>query len=144
MSRRRRSARREDSAEVNVTPMLDVVFILLIFFIVTSTFLDEQGIELIAPPSSENPPDAVPLPTILIQITAVDSILIQDRSGAQLTVGIDRVAANVQRQIVERGGQGAVVIRPHIDATHETVVRVYDQAQEAGAGGVIVREPEEF
>ena len=42
---RKRTKRREDAAEVNMTPMLDIVFILLIFFIVTATFLNEEGID---------------------------------------------------------------------------------------------------
>ena len=49
MRRGRRNAQ-GDEAEVNMTPMLDIVFIMLIFFIVTATFLDETGIDLTQPP----------------------------------------------------------------------------------------------
>jgi len=71
---RRRMKRSSDSAEPNMTPMLDVVFILLIFFIVTSTFLQERGLVTAQPPSDaeqEQPPN--PVPSILIQVDDPES-----------------------------------------------------------------------
>ena len=53
--RRGRRKTQGDEAEVNMTPMLDIVFIMLIFFIVTATFLDEKGVDLTQPPP---PPDS--------------------------------------------------------------------------------------
>jgi len=55
---RRRRNKTSDEAEVDMTPMLDIVFIMLIFFIVTATFLDERGIDLTQPPP---PPDDLPV-----------------------------------------------------------------------------------
>ena len=52
--RKRKRVADADEAEIDLTPMLDVVFIMLIFFIVTATFLDEYGIDLTQPPP---PPD---------------------------------------------------------------------------------------
>ena len=56
---RRRRKTQSDDADVDMTPMLDIVFIMLIFFIVTATFLDETGIDLTQPPP---PPDEPPPP----------------------------------------------------------------------------------
>jgi len=57
----RKFAKQEEEAEVNMTPMLDIVFIMLIFFIVTATFVKEAGIEINTPPETNNndnpPPD---------------------------------------------------------------------------------------
>ena len=55
--RRNRRNSQPDEADVDMTPMLDIVFIMLIFFIVTATFLDEDGIDLTQPPP---PPDTTP------------------------------------------------------------------------------------
>jgi len=53
---RTRRNRRSDEAEVDMTPMLDIVFIMLIFFIVTATFLDEKGLDFTqAPPAPCSP-----------------------------------------------------------------------------------------
>jgi len=62
---RRRRNKTSDEAEVDMTPMLDIVFIMLIFFIVTATFLDERGIDLTQPPPPPpDQPDAAPKPAI--------------------------------------------------------------------------------
>ena len=54
---RRRTRRADDESDVDMTPMLDIVFIMLIFFIVTAKFITEQGIDLTQPPP---PPDDQP------------------------------------------------------------------------------------
>ncbi len=135
---RRRLQRGQDNAEVNVTPMLDIVFILLIFFIVTATFLDERGVEIFKPPS-DAPPDPDPPPAILVSIDSNDFIYVNAR-----VTDVERVGASIQRQMVDNGGESAVQIRPHVDATHGVVTRVYDQASRTGAVGVVVRDPEDF
>jgi len=66
----------EDS-DIDVTPMMDVVFIMLIFFIVTASFVKESGIGLYVPPASE--PQAPVQPPIVVNVTDADTILIQDR-----------------------------------------------------------------
>jgi len=132
---RRRLRRAPDGADVDMTPMLDIVFILLIFFIVTATFLQEKGIEMISPPPPEN---EVPNQTesILIQIDDTNSVYVNGR-----LTDIARVTAAVQRANVDSGGSAAVVIQPTLLAEHGVVTRVFDAARTAGTAA-IVRKPE--
>jgi biopolymer transport protein ExbD len=131
--------RAQDSADPDMTPMLDIVFILLIFFIVTATFLQEQGIQMAQPPSNDeeqtNPPQ---MPAILVQIDDRNQIFINGR-----VVESGLVTSNIQRQIVENGGKSVVLIQPTIEARHGVVTEVWVAAQDANADGVQIRKPEE-
>lgn len=71
---RRQLRRREDETAVDMTPMLDLVFIMLIFFIVSAVFLDESGLALAESPNSEPPENSVQ--TILVQLDALDGAFI--------------------------------------------------------------------
>ena len=82
MSRTRHANRNEDESEIDLTPMLDVVFIMLIFFIVTASFIKEFGLEI-------NRPDDLPevdIPTenqnVLININAAISLIKNKRNNA--------------------------------------------------------------
>jgi biopolymer transport protein ExbD len=72
---RRRFRRVDDGAGVDMTPMLDLVFILLIFFIVSAVFLDEAGIAFAETPETNAPPSTIPM--ILVQLDAVDAAFIE-------------------------------------------------------------------
>ncbi len=120
---RRKHGRPQDEAEVNITPMLDVVFILLIFFIVTATFVKEDGLDLARP----NPDDDQDKPqdlaaTIFVQITDQNEVFIDNR-----VIDIDAVRANIERLHAERPKAG-VLISPAKDAETGVLVRVMDQA----------------
>ena len=120
---RRKHGRPQDEAEVNITPMLDVVFILLIFFIVTATFVKEDGLDLARP----NPDDQEDKPqdlaaTIFVQITDQNEVFIENR-----VIDIDAVRANIERLHAERPKAG-VLISPAKDAETGVLVRVMDQA----------------
>ncbi|MDA0826651.1 MAG: biopolymer transporter ExbD, partial [Proteobacteria bacterium] len=56
--RRRRAIIGEETEEIDLTPMLDVVFIMLIFFIVTATFVKEIGLDVNSPDKNQNVKDA--------------------------------------------------------------------------------------
>lgn len=71
---RRRLRRADDDAGVDMTPMLDLVFILLIFFIVSAVFLDESAIAIADVPEANTPPSTIP--TILVQLDAMDTAFI--------------------------------------------------------------------
>ena len=103
--RRRKSARIDDQAEVDLTPMLDVVFIMLIFFIVTSSFLKEVGLDL-SRPEGGSTKVMLDNENIFIQITN-DGLIFVDR---RLT-DIRAVRANIERLHAERP-DGAVIIAP--------------------------------
>ncbi len=120
---RRKHGRPQEEAEVNITPMLDVVFILLIFFIVTATFVKEDGLYLSRP----NPDDDKDKPqnldaTIFVQITDQNEIFIDNR-----VIDVDAVRANIERLHAERPKAG-VLISPSKEAETGTLVRVMDQA----------------
>ena len=91
---RRRAKHTDDQAEVNMTPMLDIVFILLIFFIVTATFLSEEGIDM--RPPADTPPDSnTPAsPPILVQVDEDNNIFVN-----QVRTDVDRVLSAVNRKI---------------------------------------------
>lgn len=120
----------DEDNEINLTPMLDVVFIMLIFFIVTASFVKEAGIEV-------NRPDA---PTATVQEKA--NILIAINEANQ--IWIDRrqvdpraVRANIERLRAENP-EGSVVIQADKRAFTETLVTVMDAAREAGVFNVAI------
>lgn len=121
---RRRRNRPSDQADVNMTPMLDIVFILLIFFIVTATFLQEEGIDMRPPPPSDEEP-VDPPPVILVQIDARNQVFVnQDATSA------DRVIAAVSR-IRAESPNSAVLIQPNDEALHGTIVQILDELRAA-------------
>ena len=114
----------EDEAQIDLTPMLDVVFIMLIFFIVTASFIKEAGVEVNRPEAStSNPKENV---NILIAVTSDDQVWMDGRR-----VDIRAVRANVERLHAENP-KGAVVIQADNTSTTETVVAVLDASREAG------------
>lgn len=118
----------EEENEINLTPMLDVVFIMLIFFIVTASFIKEAGIDVNRPdaPTSESVADA----NILIAISANDEIWIDKRM-----VDPRAVRPNIERLHAENP-KGSVVIQADKKSTNETLVTVMDAARQAGVFNV--------
>ncbi|MEQ8300257.1 MAG: biopolymer transporter ExbD [Hyphomonas sp.] len=123
---RGRKARSAEEANVDLTPMLDVVFILLIFFIVTATFAQEEalGLEPPPPPSPEEPDKQVPAILILIDETNLISV-----NGRPTDIG--SVRANIERVRAETP-ESAVVIQAHPRAKSGVVVLIRDAAYNAG------------
>jgi biopolymer transport protein ExbD len=118
-----RNSGSDDGSEIDLTPMLDVVFIMLIFFIVTASFIKEAGIEVNRPEAStatkkENV-------NILIAISATNEIWIDKR----------RVDKRAVRSVIERmhaeNPKGAVVIQADNESNTETVAGVIDSARAA-------------
>ena len=66
-----------DRSEVNLTPMLDVVFIMLVFFVVTATFLNETGVEVALPASGQMPPEDIQ--TIAVRVVPGRTFIVNDR-----------------------------------------------------------------
>ena len=123
----RRHAHTEE-AEINITPMLDIVFIMLIFFIVTTSFTKETGASIVKPVAEQ----AVALRngTILIGIRPNDDIWMAKR----------QIELREVRQMVERAKsenpEGSVVIIADKGARIGTVTQVMDQVRLAGVEGV--------
>jgi biopolymer transport protein ExbD len=122
--RRNHRAVAEDEAEIDLTPMLDVVFIMLIFFIVTAVFIKEAGVEVNRPEASTTDPKENV--NILIAINATNEIWMDKRR-----IDVRAVRANIERLHAENP-KGAVVIQADLESNTETVVAVLDASREAG------------
>ena len=124
--RRLRAPDEEGGNKINLTPMLDVVFIMLIFFIVTATFVKEVGLD-VNQPEDNTPQEPDPdKRSIVVRITNHDRIII-----AQRTVDIRAVRANIERLSAENP-EAPVVIQPHPDSTTDAMIHVMDSARQAG------------
>ncbi|SVA66590.1 uncharacterized protein METZ01_LOCUS119444 [marine metagenome] len=117
------AAGEEEESEINLTPMLDVVFIMLIFFIVTASFIKEAGIDV-------NRPDAQ---TREVQENA--NILVAISEANEIWIDRRRIDPRAVRAVLERlhaeNPEGAVVIQADKKAYTETVVLVMDSARQA-------------
>jgi biopolymer transport protein ExbD len=131
---RRIKKRAADESEVNLTPMLDIVFIMLIFFIVTATFVRERGLEGQNPDDSDPPVN--PPPAIIIAVDQSNNIFVEDQ-GRQRQVDVRAVRANVSRKLAENR-KSAVVIQADAVSDMGVVVRVMDQAKLANAPAVSI------
>ncbi|MGK0401562.1 MAG: biopolymer transport protein ExbD [Candidatus Azotimanducaceae bacterium] len=129
--RRRKAIIGEETEEIDLTPMLDVVFIMLIFFIVTATFVKEIGIDVNSPDKNQNVKDA-DKQSIVVQITNRDRIRIRGRD-----IDFRAVRANIERLHAENP-DAPVVVQPHPDSTTETMVHVMDSARQAGVYAVSI------
>ena len=129
MKRKSRSSTEE--AEIDMTPMLDVTFIMLIFFIVTTSFAKEIGINVNRPTASNQQ---------VVKQSQVIGIQLSENGEVQMegrVVDIAAVRANVERARAEKP-DAAVIIATSRNATTGMLVRVIDQAREAGAVNISV------
>ena len=120
----------EDESQIDLTPMLDVVFIMLIFFIVTSTFVKEAGVDVTRPEAETSVP--TDSSSIQIGITANNQIYIDKRQ-----VDKRAVRANVEKGLAESPGAAVIIIADALSNT-ETLIEVMDSARLAGAASVSV------
>jgi len=121
----------EEESEINLTPMLDVVFIMLIFFIVTASFIKEAGIDVNRPdaPVSESKPEDA---NILVMINANDEIWIDRR-----LIDPRAVRANIERLHAENP-DGSVVIQANKKSTNKVLVWVMDASRSAGVYNISI------
>jgi biopolymer transport protein ExbD len=121
----------EEENEINLTPMLDVVFIMLIFFIVTASFIKEAGLDVNrpdAPMTQSKPEDS----NILVMINANDEIWIDRR-----LIDPRAVRANIERMHAENP-EGSVVIQANKSSTNKMLVEVMDAARQAGVYNISI------
>lgn len=125
---RGRGNRTPDEADVDLTPMLDVVFILLIFFIVTATFTTEEalGLEPPPPPPPVDQPPPPENPAILIYVDEAGIITVNGRLA-----DIGSVRANIERVRAETP-ESQVIIQAHPRARNGTIILIRDAAYNAG------------
>ena len=115
----------EDEGGINITPMLDVVFIMLIFFIVVASFLKEAGIEMNRPESNQNPPES-DATSIVVTITGDDQVWMENRR-----IDVRAVRANIARLLAADPEQ-SFTVKTESGATAGTLLEVGDAAREAG------------
>ena len=128
MLRNRRQARGAgESEEINISPLIDMVFILLIFFIVTTVFVEETGVEVDKPQAAS----AIDLEknSILLAITGEGNVVYGGRD-----IGISGVRAVVRRQLQD--DNMPVIVQADKVVPTELTVRVIDEAKLAGASKV--------
>ena len=120
----------EEENEINLTPMLDVVFIMLIFFIVTASFIKEAGIQVERPdaPTAEKQEDA----SILIAISANDEIWIDRRETDP------RAVRGMIERLHAENPKGSIVIQADEESTNEMLVIVMEAAKQAGVANVAI------
>ena len=121
---RNKRIREEDEAAVDMTPMLDIVFIMLIFFIVTTSFVKEAGIEVNKPKAAQATKKKNA--NIFIAIRGNGEIWMDKRQ-----VDVERVSANIERLLAEQPTE-TVIIQADKEAKHGVVVKVMDQIKATG------------
>lgn len=130
MSDNRFLANEDEDAQIDLTPMLDVVFIMLIFFIVTSTFVKESGVDVTRPQAETSV--VTESNAIQIGITAANQVFMDKRQ-----VDPRAIRANVEKSLAENPGASVIIVADRDSNTH-TLIEVMDQARLAGATSVSV------
>ena len=121
---------KDEQAKLDLTPMLDVVFIMLIFFIVTAVFIKEPGANVIKPEAET----ALLKPTvsILVAINAADEVWI-DKDEVQ-----PAAVRGVLERLIAENPKGSMVIQADQGAKNELLMQVLDAARAAGIQQVAV------
>ncbi len=128
----RKRHRIDEEAEINITPMLDIVFIMLIFFIVTTSFVKEKGLEVSRPsnaPPKEIKQDKGPI------VVKIDSSSLISVKGRILEPGA--VEANLEREKAEKP-TSPLIVAAHPEADTEALVTILDAARAVGIESVNV------
>jgi biopolymer transport protein ExbD len=123
----------EDENEINLTPMLDVVFIMLIFFIVTATFIRETGLD-VNRPDQDQATVVQEEGAILVIIDSNNEIWVDNRR-----VDTRAVRANIERMHAE-DPERPVVIQTHPASNTRTLVAVMDASRQANVYNISIAE----
>jgi biopolymer transport protein ExbD len=119
--------KQQEEPEINLTPLIDVVFLMLIFFMVTTTFIREGTLELSLPEASPEPRESVTQHMELVISARGDYFL----DGQPL---VNRQARTVRLALERLAGEGGtgLIIRADADTPHQAVVTALDAAGQAG------------
>ncbi len=125
-----RFSRTDEESDINLTPMLDVVFIMLIFFIVTATFIKQAGIDVFRPEADT----AVQKPTV--------SVLVAIGPNGDIWIDKKQVDESAVRAHIERihaeNPKGGLVVQADKQAKYEKLAAVLDAARAAGLTQVAI------
>ena len=125
-----RFGKRDEDSDINVTPMLDVVFIMLIFFIVTATFIKQPGADVIRPDAQTAQEKSTV--SVLVAINAAGEIWVDKKQ-------VDPVAVSaVIERLHSENPKGGLVIQADREAKYEQVKAVLDASRDAGLTEVAI------
>ena len=119
----RRKHKADEEAEINITPMLDIVFIMLIFFIVTTSFVKEKGLEVSRPSNSPPKQAEQKKGPIVVKIDGSSNITLKGRM-----IEPKAVQANLEREKAEKP-DSPLIVASHPDAETEALVTILDAAK---------------
>ncbi len=122
-----RAPRREDF-ELNVTPLIDVVLVLLIFYMVSTSFVSESKMELTLPQASKEVPSE-PADKIDIAIDHQGNVFVNNQALLNTQINTLRRALNAARK---SGAEPVVIISADAAASYQAVIDVMDAARQAG------------
>lgn len=129
-----------DDTKIDLTPMLDVVFILLIFFVVTATFLSETAISAASSENNENqppPPQEDDKKNILFEIGSNNEIIL---NGNPRPIIPTQIRSNID-QLKAENPAASVIIQPSTTSSVSTLVMIMDAARQAGMANISIVEP---
>ena len=110
----------EEETDIDITPMLDVVFIMLIFFIVTASFVKESGLDINKPPASNEPPDVNAPKPIVVEVNDLDEIHIQNR-----LISVGSVKPTIVRLKAE-SPESSVIVKVDKKAKTKYIIQAID------------------
>ena len=115
----------EEEADIDITPMLDVVFIMLIFFIVTASFVKETAIDINKPPASDNPPDPEAPKPIVVEINKLSEVRIANR-----LLDYRRIKPTITRLKAE-SPESSVIVKVDPKAKTKAIIQAIDGIRQA-------------
>ena len=133
--------KKTDDTKIDLTPMLDVVFILLIFFVVTATFLSETAISAASSENNENQPpppqDDDDKKNILFEIGPNNEIILNGNPRPLIQT---QIRSNID-QLKAENPAASVIIQPNRASQVATLVMIMDAARQAGMSNISIVEP---
>ena len=125
-----RRARPKRRIELNLAPLMDMIFILLIFFLVTTTFSRESGID-VEKPTAETAKQ-IEYPTLVVGVTRDGTVYVEGKQ-----VDIRMLSSEIQKILKDNPEMGIIVIADK-DTKTGTLVRILDMCKLAGAGRISI------
>jgi biopolymer transport protein ExbD len=127
----------QDETNIELTPLIDVVFLLLIFFMISTTFTKETSLKINLPESNGEAAAEQPR-SVEVQVGAEAQYAIASSSDGEAKALINSNRDTLKRALQEYKGQDKLllIIRADRKATHDSVIRVLDVAQELGLNNI--------
>ena len=123
-----------ETPDINLTPLIDVVFLMLVFFVVTTHFIDERALPVTLP-AGEADPLAESAP-IVVSITEAGGIRVDDRAVGNTAAALREALSAALAARPE--GVGSVLLRADRSARHGVVTRVMEQAGQLGVSRISI------